>query len=96
MLGHAVAESFFATIKAELLDQRACGSKAGTTTGRRHSTLDYVSPAAYEATFYTNGTDRKVAYEQLTDPVREIGSAPESLLGTITRSCRRVRDDSGI
>jgi transposase InsO family protein len=70
---NAVAESFFATIKTELLDQRAWPTRARAhraifewiegwyNTRRRHSTLDYLSPAAYEATAYTNGTDRKVA-----------------------------------
>jgi transposase InsO family protein len=70
---NAVAESFFATIKTELLDQRAWPTRARAhqaifewiegwyNTRRRHSTLDYLSPAAYEATAYTDGTDRKVA-----------------------------------
>jgi transposase InsO family protein len=70
---NAVAESFFATIKTELLDQRAWPTRARAhqaifewiegwyNTHRRHSTLDYLSPAAYEATAYTNMTDRKVA-----------------------------------
>lgn len=58
---NAVAESFFATIKTELLDRRAWPTKAAAhkaifnwiegwyNTRRRHSTLDYLSPAAYEA-----------------------------------------------
>ncbi len=70
---NAVAESFFATIKTELLDRRAWPTRAHAhqaifewiegwyNTRRRHSTLDYLSPAAYEATFYAKGTDRKVA-----------------------------------
>jgi transposase InsO family protein len=70
---NAVAESFFATIKTELLDQRAWPTRARVhqaifewiegwyNTRRRHSTLDYQSPAAYEATAYTNNRDRKVA-----------------------------------
>jgi transposase InsO family protein len=69
---NAVAESFFATIKTELLDRRAWPTRACThraifewiedwyNTRRRHSTLGYLSPAAYEATAYTNGPDRKV------------------------------------
>lgn len=70
---NAVAESFFATIKTELLDRRAWPSRARAhqaifewvegwyNTRRRHSTLDYLSPAAYEATVYHNRPDRKVA-----------------------------------
>jgi transposase InsO family protein len=57
---NAVAESFFATIKAELLDRRPWPTRAAAhkaiftwiegwyNTRRRHSTLDYLSPAAYE------------------------------------------------
>jgi transposase InsO family protein len=70
---NAVAESFFATIKTELLDRQAWPTRNRAAraifewiegwynTRRRHSTLDYLSPAAYEATAYTNQTDRKVA-----------------------------------
>jgi transposase InsO family protein len=70
---NAVAESFFATIKVELLDRQSWPTRARThqaifewiegwyNTRRRHSTLDYLSPAAYEATAYTNGSNRKVA-----------------------------------
>jgi transposase InsO family protein len=70
---NAVAESSFATIKAELLDRRAWPTRARAhqaifewiegwyNTRRRHSTLDYLSPAAYEATAHSNGTDSKVA-----------------------------------
>ena len=62
---NAVAESFFATIKAELLDCRAWPTRAIAekaifewiegwyNTRRRHSTLGYLSPVAYEATAYT-------------------------------------------
>jgi len=58
---NAVAESFFATIKTELLDRRPWPTRASAhkaifnwiegwyNTRRRHSTLDYLSPAAYEA-----------------------------------------------
>ena len=70
---NAVAESFFATIKIELLDRRAWPTRARAhqaifewiegwyNTRRRHSTLDYLSPAAYEATAYVNQPDRRVA-----------------------------------
>lgn len=58
----AVAESFFATIKTELLDRqpwptRTMAHKAifeyiegWFNTRRLHSSLGYLSPAAYEAT----------------------------------------------
>ena len=57
---NAVAESFFATIKTELLDRRAWPTRAAArhaifnyiegwyNTRRRHSTLGYLSPADYE------------------------------------------------
>ena len=56
-----MAESFFATIKTELLDRRAWPNRAVAhqaifnwiegwyNTRRRHSTLAYHSPATYEA-----------------------------------------------
>jgi transposase InsO family protein len=65
---NAVAESFFATIKTELLDRRPWPTRARAqraifewvegwyNTRRRHSTLDYLSPAAYEATAYFRTT----------------------------------------
>ncbi len=58
---NAVAESFFATIKRELIDTRAWSTRAGVraaifeyiegwyNTRRLHSTLGYCSPAEYEA-----------------------------------------------
>jgi transposase InsO family protein len=70
---NAVAESFFASIKTELLDRHAWPTRARAhqaifswiegwyNTRRRHSTLDYLSPAAYEATAYTDEPLRKVA-----------------------------------
>ena len=70
---NAVAESFFATIKAELLDRRAWPTRVRAeqaifewiegwyNTRRRHSTLDYLSPAAYEATAYGTTPRLKVA-----------------------------------
>lgn len=59
---NAVAESFFATIKSELLDRQPWPSKALAhkaifeyiegwyNTRRRHSSLGYLSPVTYEAT----------------------------------------------
>jgi transposase InsO family protein len=59
---NAVAESFFATIKTELLNRQPWPTKTAAhqaifsyiegwyNTRRRHSSLGYLSPAAYEAT----------------------------------------------
>ena len=58
---NAVAESFFATIKRELINDRAWPTRAGLqravfdyiegwfNTRRLHSSLGYLSPAEYEA-----------------------------------------------
>ena len=58
---NAVAESFFATIKRELIETRSWPTRAGLrravfeyieswyNTRRLHSSLDYLSPAQYEA-----------------------------------------------
>ena len=58
---NAVAESFFASIKRELIDTRAWPTRAGLHAGvfdyiegwyntrRLHSSLGYRSPAQYEA-----------------------------------------------
>ena len=70
---NAVAESFFATIKTELLDRRAWPTRAAAdaaifdwvegwyNTRRRHSTLGYLSPATYEATTGVAPPVRQVA-----------------------------------
>jgi transposase InsO family protein len=62
---NAVAESFFATIKTELLHRQSWPTHQAAhqaifeyiegwyNTRRRHSSLDYLSPAAYEATTLT-------------------------------------------
>jgi transposase InsO family protein len=59
-----VAESFFATIKRELIDTRAWPTRAGLrravfdyiegwyNTRRLHSALGYLSPNTYEATIH--------------------------------------------
>jgi transposase InsO family protein len=59
---NAVAESFFATLKTELIHRRAWPTRKAATsaifdyiegwynTRRRHSTLGYLSPAQYEST----------------------------------------------
>ena len=63
---NAVAESFFATIKRELIDTRAWPTRAGLRTAvfdyiegwyntrRLHSSLGYMSPATYEALIHRN------------------------------------------
>ena len=69
---NAVAESFFATLKRELVDRRNWPTRAGLhravfsyiegwyNTRRLHSSLDYRSPAQYEATIRQNA-DRQAA-----------------------------------
>jgi transposase InsO family protein len=65
---NAVAESFFATIKTELLHRQPWPTRAAArqaifeyiegwyNTRRRHSTLGYLSPTAYEANICTTGS----------------------------------------
>ena len=69
---NAVAESFFATIKRELIDTRSWPTRAGLrralfeyiegwyNTRRLHSSLGYRSPAYYEALVHHNA-DRQAA-----------------------------------
>jgi transposase InsO family protein len=68
---NAVAESFFATIKRELIDTRAWPTRKGLrrqvfeyiegwyNTRRLHSSLGYLSPAQYEARLHN--ADRQAA-----------------------------------
>ena len=63
---NAVAESFFATLKKELIHRRSWATRRELTsevfefveafynTTRRHSTLGYLSPAQFEAMTMTN------------------------------------------
>lgn len=69
---NAVAESFFATIKRELIDTRAWPTRTGLraaifdwiegwyNTRRLHSSLGYLSPAEYEASIHHHA-DRQAA-----------------------------------
>jgi putative transposase len=66
---NAVAESFFATIKRELIDTRAWPTRDGLrravfdyiegwyNTRRLHSSLGYLSPAEYEALVVANSSE---------------------------------------
>jgi transposase InsO family protein len=68
---NAVAESFFATLKQELIDTRAWPTREGLrravfdyiegwyTLRRLHSSLNYCSPAKYEAIHHS--ADRQAA-----------------------------------
>jgi transposase InsO family protein len=70
---NALAESFFSTIKTELLHRQSWPTRNAAhkaifswiegwyNTRRRHSTLGYLSPAAYEATTYPTPALSKVA-----------------------------------
>jgi putative transposase len=70
---NAVAESFFATIKRELIDTRAWPTRAGLRTAvfdyiegwyntrRLHSSLNYMSPAEYEASILHRGAVAQAA-----------------------------------
>jgi transposase InsO family protein len=70
---NAVGESFFATIKTELLEDGVWPTRASTrkaifeyiegdyNTHRRHSTLGYLSPAAYETTTTATTATGRVA-----------------------------------
>ena len=68
---NALAESFFASIKGELLDLQRWPTRAGARRAvveyigwfngtRLHSALDYLSPAEFEATTVKEGI-KKVA-----------------------------------
>jgi len=70
---NAVAESFFATLKGELLHRQSWPTRAAARQAifayievwynrqRRHSTLGYVSPAAYEQTYRATARSTLVA-----------------------------------
>ena len=65
MLGHALAESFFSSLKGELVDTRAWPARSGARRAvveyiawyngtRLHSSLGYRSPADYENIHHEN------------------------------------------
>ena len=81
----AVSESWFVLFKNELIDTRAWPTIAGVhratfeyiegwyNVRRLHSTLGYLSPAAYEATIHHTTARRRHSQHQ---PVRRTGSSP--------------------
>jgi len=68
---NAVMEAFFSTLKTELADRFDSHSQAKHAlfdyieafynTGRRHSTLDYVSPAEFERRFWSDRGNERCA-----------------------------------
>ena len=64
MLGHALAESFFATYKLELIEPATWPTRARARSAtvhwldaiynrrRRHSAIDMLSPGAYEERYW--------------------------------------------
>jgi hypothetical protein len=92
---NAVAESFFATLKKELVHRRSWPTRRELTSEvfeyveafynrvRRHSTLGYLSPADYETRTLIN-PDASLAASRLASPQQEIDQ-------TTTRKPNRVR-----
>lgn len=82
----AVAESFFATIKRELIDTRSWPTRAGLRaavfddlkgwyhTRRLHSSLRYRSPAEYEAAIHHNANRQAAESTQPTCPSKRANS----------------------
>lgn len=72
-LDSTMAESFFATLQTELLDQRPWPTRAALTTAifdyiegfynrrRRHSALAYLSPDEYEMRRHEDSTHERLA-----------------------------------
>ena len=101
----AVAESFFATLKTELIQHRAWPTRKAPTsaifnyiegwynTRRRHSTLSYLSPATFESTRATR-TPRTGSVNNLTPTLSvEPGQprrSPEGELGQKVRDLPRL------
>jgi putative transposase len=97
---NAVAETFFATLKKELINRRSWPSRLELQSAvfeyieafynrqRRHSTLGMVSPAEYEQT-QTTGTSIKSNNHDLNNPgvVRTAASPPVALTLCAERSC---------
>jgi putative transposase len=80
---NAVAESFFATLKKELVNRRSWPTRrelisevfeyieAFYNRARRHSTLDYLTPMEFENTTFING-GTSLAASRLASPQQEI------------------------
>jgi transposase InsO family protein len=76
-LDNAVAESFLATLKTELLDRRSWPSRQALASAifeyvegfynrkRRHSTLGYLSPAEYERRWAITERNHKEAKQSV-------------------------------
>jgi len=66
---NAVAESFFATIKGEMIDHEDYLTRAAAIAAiagfynpcRRHSALDYVSPIEFELKFMSEKIEKMAA-----------------------------------
>jgi transposase InsO family protein len=84
---NAVMESLFSTVKTELGEQfDSCGDakmalfdylEVFYNQRRRHSTLDYVSPAAYERQARAEGVDAATPVDAKNAPTRGLENRPE-------------------
>jgi putative transposase len=93
---NAVAETFFATLKKELVNRRSWPSRPGLQSAvfeyieafynrrRRHSTLGMVSPAEYEQTQTNGNINQDQTTNDLTTPV-------SSETGQVRGSSQRLR-----
>ena len=88
MLGQRRAESFFATIKRELIDTRPWSTRVGLraamfdfiegwyNTRRLHSSLGYRSPAEYEATIHRHADRQGGIVKPSSCPPNRTNSTP--------------------
>jgi transposase InsO family protein len=82
----AVAEAFFSSLKSELADRFTSGEEAIRelfdyievfyNQRRRHSTLDYVSPAAFERAHAARGASPTIGLEVL-DGIPQVDSTDD-------------------